>query len=212
MSNGRLPSDAVHGVSSLIFTVFWHCFIGGFFVFIISLILVRRETFVDVARTDRVVMAYDAFPVTSAPWGYFLANREVTVSRFSLGITSSAEEDPLMGAFRKQTSFFQSALDKLTAYWTLIWPRFVILLFFLPGLFAIIWMAWGMGYYLNARHVLKGLPLDSFNYRNWKMALGLSYALLFSYPFWPWPLSSWLLLVPMIGVVLCTVYVRRWRA
>lgn len=213
MSQNRLPNDAVHSLSSLIGIVFWHCFILGLLVMLISLVFVSRERLVDVARTDRVVMAYDAFPVSYAPWGIFLANREVSISRHVIGGHQSADDsDVMMTSFRSQTSWVQAVSDKVSAYWALVWPRLLILSFFLAGVLAMAWMAWGYGAYLNALHVLKGRPLSALCYRNWKTGLGFAYAVMFSYPFWPFPLSSWVLIVPIGGIMICTVYMRRWRA
>lgn len=213
MTQNRLPNDAVHSISSLVGLVFWHCFILGLFVFLISLVVVSRERLVDVARTDRVVMSYDAFPATYAPWGVFLANREVSVSRHVIGGHQSADDgDSMMTSFRSQTAWVQAVSDKLSAYWALIGPRLLILSFFLAGVLAMAWMAWGFGAYMNALHILKGRPLSALCYRNWKTGLGFSYAMFFSYPFWPFPLSSWALLVPIVGIMVCTINMRRWRA
>ncbi len=213
MSQNRLPNDAVHSISSLVAIIFWHCSILGLLVMLISLVFVSRERLVDVARTDRVVMAYDAFPVTYAPWGVFMANREVSLSRHVIGGHQSSDDgDAMMTSFRKQTAWVQAVSDKFMAYWALASPRMVILGFFLAGILAMAWMAWGYGSYLNALHVLKGRPLSALSYRNWKTGLGFAYAVLFSYPFWPFPLSSWALIVPITGIVVCTVYMRRWRA
>jgi len=103
-------------------------------------------------------------------------------------------------------------LDRVGAYWLLIRSRLLVLAGFLPGLAAMAWGAWGFGAHLYAVHAADGTPLSTLSYKYWRMAMGACCAALFSFPFWPCPLTSWILLLPISGLLLAVVFTRRWRA
>ncbi len=117
-----------------------------------------------------------------------------------------------MAAYRAQAPHLQLLLDRIGAYWQLIRQRLPVLAGLLPGLVAMTWGAWGLGAHLYAVQAADGAPLSTLSYKYWRMALGACCAALFSFPFWPCPLTSWILLLPIGGLLLAVVYTRRWRA
>jgi hypothetical protein len=208
-----LPHDAVYGIASLVFTVVWHFSILGLVIAIATLLLVPRDSLLDIARADRVLQLHDAFPAGSAWW-------EVADASSSLRLAPPpppervppADGDVMMTAYRAHAPHLQPVIERVGAYWLLIRNRLLVLVSFLPGLAAMTWGAWGLGAHLYAVSAADGTPLSTLSYKYWKMAMGACCAALFSFPFWPCPLTSWILLLPICGLLLAVVYTMRWRA
>jgi hypothetical protein len=208
-----LPQDAVYGIAGLAFTVVWHVSILGLVIAIATLLLVPRDSLLAIARADRVLQLHDAFPAGTAHWG----DAPVPISprpepaQPRVG-NQPADGDIMMAAYRAHAPHLQPLIDRLGVYWLLIRNRLLVLAGFLPGLGAMTWGAWGFGAHLYAVSAADGTPLSTLSYKYWKMAMGACGAALFSFPFWPCPLTSWCLLLPICGLLLAVVYTRRWRA
>jgi hypothetical protein len=208
-----LPQDAIYGVAGLVFTVVWHFSILGVVIAVATLLLVPRDALLATARADRVLQLRDAFPAGTAWWGVAQAPSSLPQAPAPPAERSPpADGDVMMAAYRAHAPHLQPLLDRIGAYWLLIRQRLLVLAGFLPGLAAMTWGAWGLGAHLYAVSAADGTPLSTLSYKYWKMAMGASCAALFSFPFWPCPLTSWILLLPICGLLLAVVYTRRWRA
>jgi len=212
-TESSLPQDAVYGIASLAFTVVWHISILGLVIAIATVLLVPRDSLLAIARADHALQLHDSFPAGTAWWGGMPA-----WSSMRLAPPRQAERlppvdgDVMMAAYRAQVPHLQPLIDRVGAYWLLIRQRLLVLAGFLPGLGAMTWGAWGLGAHLYALSAADGTPLSTLSYKYWKMAMGACGAALFSFPFWPCPLTSWILLLPICGLLLAVVYTRRWRA
>jgi hypothetical protein len=207
-----LPQDAVYGITGLVFTVVWHFSILGLVIAIATLLLVPRDSLLAIARADRALQLRDAFPAGTPWWHAAPATAGLDLAPPPVERTPPAPGDVVMAAYRAHAPHIQPLLARVGAYWLLIRQRLLVLAGFLPGLGAMTWGAWGFGAHLYARSAAEGTPLSTLSYKYWKLAMGACSAALFSFPFWPCPLSSWILLLPIGGLLLAVVYTRRWRA
>jgi hypothetical protein len=215
MADQNLPQDAFYSVGKLVFHLTWHSFVLGLLIWLVTVLVCSREYLADVAHTDRVIQKIDAFPASYIPWGFSASSHPDVPPRWSIqqSKVNSDKDDLVLHGFRENTKWLQPIMEKIGVYnGGLILPRMVVLLGFLPGLVAMMWMAWGLGMQRNAVRAKAGKPLSAYAYKNYKTGLSLANGLFFSFPFWPVPLSSWLLLLPMSAMLIMVVFVRQYRA
>ena len=208
----NLPNDAVHGIAGLAFTIAWHVSILGLLIAIATLLLVPRAALFATVGADRAQQRRDAFPVGAGWWGAESARPPPAARQASAPPGPTMAGDVVMTAYRAHAPRLQPLFDRIGIYGLLIRQRLPLLAGLVPGLCAMAWCAWGFGAHLYALGAADGTPLSTLSYRYWRMALGACCATFFSFPFWPVPLSSWILLLPIGGLMLAVVYTRRWRA
>jgi len=187
---------------------------------LITLIAVRRESLVDTALQERALLAHESFPANLARgWLMYAPTSGPEIPRstpVTFESSATASTDFVHRGIDRAVGFLdrwvQGPRVKYAAYGCLLVPRLCIVAGLLPGLLAILVMAWMYGSYLNARWANAGQPFSTNALKLSRWGFSLSCGLLLLYLGLPIIIPSTCLLIPMAGMVVFLVLVRRNRA
>lgn len=156
-----------------------------------------NDALVRTIRNDRMVQRIESAPVLWMPWGWYAGSRPIPEPEHQVAVMIDGKSDSFGSIAGLMQRFTGAKIGNAATFMSLLVPRLLVLVGLLPAFLALLSMAWFCGRVEYARRVKAAVRFSPRIYDWCQMWMWISFGLLVGATALPFPMSSWLYLLPM---------------